>query len=339
MIVNIDQATDFVTRCMKVKMTCMLSGPPGIGKSAIVHAIAAKYNLELIDIRLSTFDPTDLNGLPMVKGDTAEFIPMNTFPLVGITKKPQGKTGWLVFLDEFNSASLAVQAAAYKLVLDRKIGLHSLHPNTVIVCAGNLATNGAIVNRMGTAMQSRLVHLELGVFPEEWIQWGSKANVDHRILAYINHVPDNLHKFNPKHDDKTFSCPRTWEFASKLISGIPSEGLKDILPLLAGTVGEASAYEFVAYTEVYSKMPTYQEILKDPGNARMDRDPSTLFAVSHMIAAYLKKNVLDKIMIYIERLPVEFQTITLQNAMVKDPSIQFEPIIKKWSLIRGAELL
>lgn len=174
MIINATQATDYAIRCIKAKMTCMISGDPGIGKSAIVQAIAKQFNLELIDIRLSTFDPVDLNGLPMLNGNIAEFVPMSTFPLEKTTKKPKGKNGWLIFLDEFNAAPLATQAAAYKLVLDRQVGLHNLHPNSTIVCAGNLITNGAIVNRLGTAMQSRLIHLELGVFPEEWIKWGTK---------------------------------------------------------------------------------------------------------------------------------------------------------------------
>lgn len=339
MIVNAEQATDFIIRCIKAKLTCMLSGDPGIGKSAIIQSIADKFNLELIDIRLSTYDPVDLNGFPMVKGDLAEYIPMNTFPLKEITKKPEGKTGWLVFLDEFNSASLAVQAASYKLVLDRQVGQHELHPNTAIVCAGNLITNGAIVNRLGTAMQSRLVHLELGVVPTEWIKWGTKNNIDHRILAYINHVPDNLHKFDPKHDDKTFSCPRTWAFLSHLIRDIPTDDLGELRPLLAGTVGEGSAVEFVAFTEIYANLPTYQDILKDPMNARLDTEPAMLFAVSHMITAYLKKKDLDKAMQYIERLPIEFQTITLQNAVQKDQSIIKETEIDKWAMKNGGYLL
>jgi hypothetical protein len=324
---------------MKAKLACMISGSPGTGKSEIVRSIAQKFDLVLIDERLSTYDSTDLNGFPRITESLAEYVPFGTFPLEGITELPKGKTGFLVFLDEFNSAPLSVQASAYRLVLDRQVGKYNLHPKTVVVCAGNLMTDGAIVNRMGTAMQSRLVHLELGVFPKEWLAWGNTHGMDHRILAYIAHAPDNLHRFDPKHDDKTFSCPRTWHFASRLIKGIPTEDLKDLSALLAGTVGAGSALEFIAYTQIYEHMPTYEEILKDPLNARLDKEPAMNFAVSHMISAFLKKPETDQAMKYITRLPVEFQMITLQNIMQKDQTIREEPVIQKWLLTKGMDLL
>jgi hypothetical protein len=333
------QATEFIIHCLKTKLTCMLSGSPGIGKSDIVKAIAVKFNLQLIEIRLSTYNPINLSGFPMVnKKGIASFIPMDVFPLEN-TPLPKGKAGWLIFLDEFNSASLSVQAAAYRFVLDHQVEQHNLHSKAVTVCAGNLATDGAIINRLSTAMESRMVHLELDVNTTEWLSWGIRHNIDHRVLSYIEHVPENLHKFNPKHDDKTFACPRTWHFVSRLIKDTLTKDLGNIQALLAGTVGIAAAVEFIAYTEIYTNLPTYNEILQDPMNARLDIDPSMLFAVSHMITAYLTKKDLHKGMLYIDRLPAEFQTITLQNLMEKDPSMKDEKVIQKWCLIKGSDLL
>lgn len=338
MIINVEQAQDYIIRCMKAKKTCMLSGSPGIGKSDIVRSIALKFNLKLIDIRLSTCDPTDLQGFPTVQEGIAKYIPMDTFPLAS-TPKPKGKAGWLIFLDELNSSSLSTQAAAYRLVLDRQVGQHDLHPNVAVVAAGNLTTDGAIVNRLGTAMQSRLVHLELGVEPESWLKWGSLNGIDHRILAYISHVPGSLMKFDPRHDDKTFSCPRTWEFLSDLIANVPTPDLKGLFALLAGTVGESSAFEFTAYTTVYSQIPSYKEILADPVNAPLSNEPATLFAVSHLISAFLKKADIPKTILYIERMPVEIQTITLQNIVQKDPSIIKEKHVINWLATKSVQLL
>ena len=61
------------------------------------------------------------NGLPKFEDNKATFVPFDIFPLSD-WKLPEGKEGWLLFLDEFNSASKAVQAASYKLILDRCIG-------------------------------------------------------------------------------------------------------------------------------------------------------------------------------------------------------------------------
>src|SRR6185437_5875943 len=159
-------------------------------------AVAREYGLQLIDHRLSTSAPEDLSCLPRFREDgIATFAPFDTFPTDDMPI-PEGKQGWLLFLDEFNSASKMVQAAAYKLVLDRMVGQRKLHPNVVIVAAGNLSTDRAIVNPISTAMQSLLIHLTMELDFNEFIedvalpqQW------DGRIIAYLNYKKSALHDF------------------------------------------------------------------------------------------------------------------------------------------------
>jgi hypothetical protein len=337
MIIDTKQAVSFITTAMKAKLVTMIGGDPGIGKSSIVQDIANQYKLHLIDVRLSQCDPLDMQGMPTVKDNRAVFTPMDLFPLED-TKIPKDKTGFLLFLDEFNSASLAVQAASYKLILDRTVGQRKLHPKTVIVCAGNLITNGAIVNRLGTAMQSRLVHLELGVNAEHWTEWASKNKLDHRVISYIHGRPDNLHRFDPNHNDKTFPCPRTWHFVSQLLAASNNTPLREMLPLLAGTVGEGPAREFIIYTETFTKLPSFAEIIKDPVKAKLDKTPAMLYAISHMIAANAKKHNLPAILKYTERMPLEFETITLQNILRRDESLKNEDCIQEWIVTKGDEI-
>jgi len=278
-------------------------------------------------------------GFPFISEDRkkASYVPMDIFPLEN-TPIPEGKVGFLLFLDEINASSLAVQAASYKLILDEKVGQHHLHPMTKMVAAGNLATDKAIVNRQSTAMQSRLVHLELVTDPELWQEWAAKEGIDHRIIAYINSKPDDLYNFNPEHNDHTFACPRTWDFLSKIIGSIETKQLHTYLPLIAGTVSEAIARSFVMFTKIYTSMPDFQEIMARPELARLDNDPSFRFGVSHMIAAYTKADNISTLMTYIERLPLEFQTITLQNIMRRDPEMIKEDCVKRWISVKGQQL-
>jgi hypothetical protein len=337
MIVDTKQAVNFITTAMKAKLVTMISGSPGIGKSAIVHDIAEQYKLELVDVRLSQCDPVDMMGMPTINEKRASFIPMDLFPLED-TELPKGKHGFLLFLDEFNSASLAVQSASYKLILDKTVGQRKLHKNTVIVCAGNLITNGAIVNRLGTAMQSRLVHLELGVNAEHWTEWASTNKLDHRVISYVHGRPDNLHRFDPNHNDKTFASPRTWEFASRILTATNGTPLRDILPLLAGTIGEGPAREFIVYTETFTRLPSFADIVKNPATAKLDNKSAMLYAISHMIAANVKKHNLPAVMKYTARMPLEFETITLQNILRRDKTLKDEDVIQDWIIEKGDEL-
>ncbi len=200
------ETVTLIKDCLQAGLVPMIAGDAGIGKSDIVYQVFNSYKLKLIDIRLSQYDPTELNGYPAIKKERATHIPLDTFPLED-TPLPKNYNGWGIFFDEFNSANLAVQAAAYKIVLDRCIGQYTLNKKTAIVCAGNLITSNAIVQRMSTAMQSRLIHAELVVDINSWVQWANLHKIDHRIIAYLQNVPTNLHNFQPNHDDKTFACP------------------------------------------------------------------------------------------------------------------------------------
>ena len=110
------QVRKHIIHCMQAGLVPFIQSSPAMGKSAIVASIAKEYGLELIDHRLSTSAPEDLTGLPHFRegaaGHTvAEFVPFDTFPTEG-TPIPEGKNGWLLFLDEMNSATKMVQAAA-----------------------------------------------------------------------------------------------------------------------------------------------------------------------------------------------------------------------------------
>lgn len=59
--VNAADAKTMMVEAMKAKLVPMMVGSPAVGKSSIVRSIADDFNLELIDLRLSQCDPTDLN--------------------------------------------------------------------------------------------------------------------------------------------------------------------------------------------------------------------------------------------------------------------------------------
>lgn len=208
-VCNTRQARNFIIRALQAGNVPFLTSSPGMGKSAIIRSVAEEFGMKLIDHRLSTSAPEDLSGLPFRNVDRAEFIPFaDLFPIEG-DEIPEGYNGWILFLDEFNSAKKEVVAAAYKLILDRMTGQKKLHPNVMIICAGNKATDRAIVNPLGTAMQSRVVHFEMELnfdifvedvmIPQEW---------DERLVAFLHANPGYLHDFDPAHKNKTFCCPR-----------------------------------------------------------------------------------------------------------------------------------
>ena len=335
MQVKISQAVTMITKFIQARLVPMLVGSPGCGKSQIVHQIAETYNLKVIDLRLSQCDPCDLMGFPSI-GKKPTYVPMDTFPIEGDVI-PEGYAGWMLFLDEFNGAALAVQKAAYKLVLDRMVGSRHLHKNVAIVCAGNLETDNAAVEPMSTALQSRLVHMELVVDAREWTDWATSNAIDPRITSYINFKPGNLYSFKPDHTDNTYASPRTWEFANKVLH-VAEEGSPEFLPMLAGTLSEGIAREFIGFCKIYKDLPTIEKIIAAPESIKVPDEPSILFALTGSISHNAKQENFEQLMKYVARLPIEFQVVCLRETVRRNKTMTAHPAVQKWIIGSAAQL-
>lgn len=330
--VSVRKAAELIEVAAMAGLVSQMNASPGVGKSSIAKRFANKHNLMMIDLRLSTCAPEDLNGLPHFdENGRAVFKPFKLFPLAEDypegtplpinpkTKRPY--SGWLLFLDEFKSAPKSVIAAAYKLVLDRQVGLHDLHPNVVIMTASNLATDRAIVNDPGTAMQSRLLHLVMEVNAEEWLEDVAYAEkYDKRIIAFINQYPSKLMDFDPKHQDLTFCCPRTWEFVNKVLKTYKGS-LDNIMPLLAGTITSLIATEFVEYCRIFDKVITIAEILADPENARIPDDLSLRWATLSVMAENVSTKTFKSLYTYADRFDMPLRIMFYRQSIIRCPEI------------------
>lgn len=87
-----------LTEVLFARLVPMITGNPGIGKSDIVKQVANKLNLQLIDVRLSQMDSSELLGFPTIKDGKTIFVPPDIFPIT-TDPLPKGKDGWLVFLN------------------------------------------------------------------------------------------------------------------------------------------------------------------------------------------------------------------------------------------------
>lgn len=318
---------NYMEECIQANLVPFIQSSPGIGKSALGKLISKKYKLKLIDHRLSTSAPEDLSGLPRFdeKGH-ARFAPFaDLFPLED-AEVPEGMDGWLLFLDEFNSASKSVQAAAYRLILDREVGQHKLHPRVAIICAGNLSTDRAIVNNLSTAMQSRLVHIHMVHDFDQWLMdVAIPQHYDARIIAFLNQNPSKLMDFRPDHNDRTFCCPRTWEFMNALVKD--KEVNNDRAALFAGTVTTLVATEFVQFCKVFEHLVKIEDILADPENCRLPTDNPTMWACVASLSEKITTANFEKLCIYVNRLPMTFKVLFFRTALQRYPEIRSQPAL------------
>ena len=336
--INVAEMKHEVLKCFDAGLVPMVTSSPGMGKSDVIRQVAKERNLYVIDVRLAQCDPTEINGFPHiveVGGEkVATYVPMDIFPIES-TPIPDGYDGFCLFLDELPSAPPMVQNAAYKLILDKAIGTHHLHPKCYMVAAGNSLTDNAFVSKVGTALQSRMVHYGLNLDVDLWLNWATAHQVDYRIIGFINYQRGNLHKFDPNHNDKTFPCPRTWEFVSRGVKGEPQLSHKDI-PFIAGCIGEGMARQFVGYCEVFPKLPSYKAIIN--GTAKAPTEPSVMFAVSALIGEQGQKQDLQACIDFTDQMGPEFTVITLRQMVGRDATVLMNPVVVRYMQSTGREI-
>lgn len=322
-----------IKRCLAKRLVPMIHGSPAIGKSDVIKQIAREAGLWIIDVRLSTYDPADMNGLPFkveVRPGVwkSSYLPFDTFPISSDTI-PDGYKGWLIFMDELPSAAPAVQAAAFKFILDRQVGQHELHKMAFVVAAGNTEDDGAIVNPLPTPLQSRMINFMVKPDFKSWMHWALQNQLDYRIAAFLNFKPEMFYKFNPNHDDLTFASPRTWMFTSKLVLGEVIDS--DSLPLVAGCVSEGVAREFVSFVKIFDKTPKMDDIIRNPTTALLPKDnPSILYALSGALGNHADTKNIAALTQYIERMPMEFQVLTFKQIFTRHTHLQNEKCVDNW---------
>lgn len=250
-----NEAKAAIRKAIKKQRPIFMWGPPGIGKSDIVKQIGTEQDREVIDVRLSLWEPTDIKGIPYYnsQANTMSWAPPSELP-----SDPDSKA--ILFLDELNSAAPATQAAAYQLILNRRVGTYRLPDGVDIVAAGNRESDKGVTYRMPAPLANRFVHIELRVDFEDWHQWAVLNRVHEQVVGYVGFAKQDLYDFDPKGSSRAFATPRSWTFVSELLEDddVSESTLTD---LVAGAVGEGLAVKFMAHRKVAKQMPKPEDIL------------------------------------------------------------------------------
>jgi hypothetical protein len=273
---------------MHKKRPVFLWGPPGIGKSDIVEQVTKTFsNSHLIDIRLSLWDPTDIKGIPYFDSNNVKMAWGAPSELPDEEMAAQ-YDNIVLFLDEMNSAAPAVQAAAYQLILNRRVGTYKLPDNVIIVAAGNRESDKGVTYRMPAPLANRFIHLELAVNFDDWFNWSVDNNQHKDVVGYLTFAKKDLYDFDPKSASRSFATPRSWSFVSELLEDELDESTTT--DLVAGTVGEGLAVKFMAHRKVASSMPNPTDILAGKVKELKTKEISAMYSLTVSLCYELKES-------------------------------------------------
>ena len=146
-----ESATDMLLKAMlrgeKIDIIKYHEEPVEFIKSALLPAVAEEVNIT--DVRLLLFNPIDLRGIPVAdqRRQFAVWLKPKIFKMNGTEDYVN-----ILLLDEISAAPQSVQAAAYQITLDRKVGEHALPKNCIVIAAGNRVTDKSVAYQMPKAL-------------------------------------------------------------------------------------------------------------------------------------------------------------------------------------------
>ena len=234
----------------------MLWGPPGVGKSQIVAQVAERNDVPMIDIRLSQMEPSDLRGIPFRVDNSVEW----AVPAMLPNQQRHGSQG-ILFLDEITSAAPSVSAAAYQLILDRRLGQYEIPNGWAILAAGNRQGDRGVTYTMPAPLANRFSHYEVDVNLDDWVAWAYANDIDDRIIAFLRFRPDLLFEFDAAQNPMAFPSPRSWEYAHRALQKFVDHG-DLLLETLQACVGPAAGVELNAFIANLDQMPSIEAIIK-----------------------------------------------------------------------------
>jgi hypothetical protein len=288
----------YAIRCLSRRISLLIFGHPGIGKSSLAADLAAHFALPLIDIRLSHRDPSELAGIQMPDRDGRLIVVYPPDWLHRICESPH-----VLFLDEISAGVTKLhQAVAYQILNDRCLGPYRFHPDTLVLGASNLPEDNAIVSPLSDALIDRVARAILEVNVDEWLHWAVKQTppISPDIRAWIAFKGQSALY---RRYDMAMTTPRSWARASLLEQPLPGESpLKDTerRKLIAMCVGVPMATEYSQFLTVYRSIDLDGFLKQGTLPALTEHDPSMTYAFIFALVDRLASN---------KKLPVPTSTL------------------------------
>lgn len=288
-------------------------GPAGVGKSEGVNQLAEKLRrstgkkVTVTDVRLLLFSPVDLRGVPVAdaRRQYTDWLRPRIFAM-----DESEDTVNILFLDELSAAPQSVQAAAYQICLDRRVGEHTLPENCVVIAAGNRTTDRSISYKMPKALCNRLMHFNIVTGFESWRSWAEANGMDSRVVGYLSDHRDRL-LVEPGNSDMAYPTPRSWSFVSNLLA-ITGKKPTAIRPLISGCVGADTAAELEEWCLVSSCLPSPESILGGKCTDYPSRQDliysllNSLLSVIRSRGSGITERELENACAYVSRFPADF---------------------------------
>jgi hypothetical protein len=324
---SINECAEMIESCRE--NTMLIQGRMGIGKSSILKMLAKRHPTHTpcyFDCTTKDLGDITIPQLHTLDGDSTcvRYVPNEE---LGIhLNKPL-----ILMVDEFGKANPAVKNGMMRLLLERKLGSYTLHPDSMVFATTNLGSEGLGDLLLGHHRNRITITRMRGATNTEWItEYAYNAGIHPAMIACVSEKPEWFASFedvaNPQDNqyimhpgDKSrvsFVTLRSLEAASRwLYTGKPRRML---MAALIGCIGAKAAGELVTFYDTAQDMPTPDSIKVDPFTAKIPSTDAATCMVVHRTLATIGREWVDQWMDYMSRLDMEAQLLFMMQVKRDD---------------------
>lgn len=340
MALSFAQAKKALIACVEAKITAVLVGPPGVGKTALIREVAREVNKPCHELLASNCDAVDIAGLPYVTNGELKRA------LIKQIKACVDDPG-LLFLDELTSVPPSVQAPLMRLLLEHVAGNEHLHEESCVIgaanrpeeCPGGIEMSAASINRIVKLVDYIPTVDELRGFYESVGTEGSRLREEFLDFSATLTVNADLLDMSPPRPSidagVPFGSPRAWErglrayahYCDKANIGFNVGKDEDDIgyAILGGAVGEHKASMFLGIRKLRKYLPSIDEIIGDPVKAKVPEQKDRQIAAVGLLSRVAEKDLWCA-WLYTERLLPEISAACARVLMTR----QGTPGSSKW---------
>lgn len=328
--INMQEATEVIAR-IGDKVTVLVQGHMGCGKTAILKELALKYPGHMpcyVDITTKDVGDFTIPSIQVQGGVTiASFVPNEEFGF-------QNHSPVIIMLDELGKASKAVMNACLRLMLERKLGVHELPEGSIVFATTNLSSEG-VGDTIPAHARNRICTVKMRKpTADEWrFNFAHSAGVDPVVIATAVEYPtmlasyedyervgQNDYIYDPRAPMAAFVTPRSLERASDILKTCKDLPREVLTHVLTGVVGKRAAMDMINMLVLDYSLPTWIDITAAPTSAAVPTNGAGACLLVSKALMNIKANTLDSWMAYVQRLPKEAQALFAISAL-KEKSI------------------
>jgi hypothetical protein len=325
---SINQVVDVATSILRKSPTAVpfFKGKPGMGKSDACIEVGRNLGLEddrILVVHVNNHDVVDFTGVPSVTDGQTRFNPTEMF-----YKFREGTGAGLIVLEELPQSSLHHQTWAAGFILERCTPNFKLDKDVRFLVTGNRVEDRAGAKQLLTHLSNRMYEFEMETSLDDWCAWAMEHDVDPLGIAFLRLRPQLLNDF-----DANRSVNPTQRAWTQLFTEVPRELPTDLyMYACEGKVGEGAAAEWVAARDLMGKMPSVDSIRLSPNKIEVPEEPAVKYAVATALSMTTEPEAFERDMIYIARMPKEFQMVYVTDALRLHPKLQQTKEFIDWAV-------